>query len=430
MNRRTGARWVFWGSLGVIAYAYVGFPLIVAMRGAFRRRPFKSGTDTPTVSLIIAAHNEAAVIMQKLDNSLSLEYPREKFEVIVASDGSDDATNEIVAAYEAPEVRLLTLPRQGKNVTLNQAAAAARGDILVFSDADTMLTSDAVRHLVTAFADPEVGGVAGERRHAKQVGKATIHRAVWRLKRGLRELLSRAGSVTAAEGQVHAVRRELFEPIPLNVLDDAWISMQVVAAHRRLAYEPLAASYPFVGATALRTPFERRRRVTRYWLRGVWSLRRLFNPLEYGFYAVQLFSHKFLRRLLFVPLLGLAGSAPALWSRGRFYKLVTLAEASLHGAAVVGFLFREHRIGHLKPMRAAFAFDMLNAANLAALVDLLRHRRERDDIWVPQRAVAQEPGSDADPGGAAEAQSTAASEKRRRSPGDSRRSIDSRRRLT
>jgi glycosyltransferase involved in cell wall biosynthesis len=394
MTRGTGARLLFWGSFGVLAYTYVGFPLIVALRGALRPRPLTAGTDTPPVSLVVAAHNEAAVIAQKLDNSLSLDYPRGRLEVIVASDGSDDGTNEIVAAYEAPEVRLLALPRQGKNVTLNEAAAAARGDVLVFSDADTMLTPDAVRHLVRAFADREVGGVAGERRHRGHRGSGTIHRVVWRCKRGIRELLSRAGSVTAAEGQVHAVRRELFAPIPVNVLDDAWISMQVVAAHRRLVYEPLAASYPFAGATALRTPFERKRRLTRYWLRGVWSSRRLLDPREYGFFAVQLFSHKLLRRLLFIPLLGLAGSAPRLWSRGRFYRLVTVGQIWLHGAALVGFLFRDTRLGRQKVSRAAFAFDMVHAASFAALADLLRGRRERDDIWVPQRAEVSEAASD------------------------------------
>ena len=400
MTRRTGALWLFWGAFGVVAYTYIGFPLVVALRGALRPRPLKTGPGTPSVSLIVAAHNEAAVIAQKLDNSLSLDYPRASLEVIVASDGSDDGTNEIVAAYEAPEVRLLALPRQGKNVTLNEAAAAARGDVLVFSDADTMLTPDSLRHLVRAFADPEVGGVAGERRHAEHVATGTIHRVVWRLKRGIRELLSRAGSVTAAEGQVHAVRRELFTPIPDNVLDDLWISVHVVAAHRRLVYEPLAGAYPFAGATALRTPFDRKRRLTRYWLRGVWSARRLLNPLEYGFFSVQLVSHKLLRRLLFIPLLGLAGSAPRLRSRGRLYKLAIFGQAGLHGAALVGFLLRETRLGRLRPVRAAFAFDMVHVASLAALLDLMRGRRERDDIWVPQRAAVPEAASDAERGGA------------------------------
>jgi cellulose synthase/poly-beta-1,6-N-acetylglucosamine synthase-like glycosyltransferase len=400
MTRQTGARWLFWGSFGVVAYTYVGFPLVAAIRGALRPRPLARGADTPTASLIIAAHNEAAVITQKLDNSLSLDYPRERLEVIVASDGSDDGTNEIVAAHDAPEVRLLALPRQGKNLTLNEAAAAARGEVLVFTDADTMLTPDALRRLVTAFGDPEVGGVAGERRHTGQPGGGAVYRVVWFFKRSVRELLSRAGSVTAAEGQVHAVRRDLFRPIPDDVTDDLTISLNVVATHRRLVYEPRAAAYPIPGATVLRRPFERRRRMTRQWLRGVWSVRRLFNPLEYGFFAVQLVSHKLLRRLLFLPLLGLAGSAQALWGRGWFYKLSALGQASLHGAALVGFLFGGSRVGRFKPVRVALAFDIVHAASLAAFFDLVRRRQAREAVWVPQRASVHESARDAGRGNA------------------------------
>src|SRR5437773_533547 len=123
--RYTPIQWLFWGSLGLLIYAYIGFPLLVFLRALLWPRPVKRGSDTPMVSLIIAAHNEAALITQKLDNTLALDYPRAQLEIIVASDGSDDGTNELVAGYGAPGVRLLALPRQGKNLTLNAAVAVA-----------------------------------------------------------------------------------------------------------------------------------------------------------------------------------------------------------------------------------------------------------------------------------------------------------------
>src|SRR5215510_11970188 len=122
--------WLFWGSLGLIAYTYIGFPVLVALRGWLRPRPVKSGAATPTVSMIIAAYNEATVIKDKLDNTFALDYPHELIEVVVASDGSDDCTNQMVSSYGAANVRLLALPRQGKNRTLNSAVAAATGEIL------------------------------------------------------------------------------------------------------------------------------------------------------------------------------------------------------------------------------------------------------------------------------------------------------------
>jgi len=385
--------WLFWGALGALVYAYVAFPLLAALRALLRPRPVKRGADTPSVSIIIAAYNEAAVITKKLDNVLALDYPRTQLEVIVASDGSDDGTNDLVAAYGAPEVRLRALPRQGKNLTLNAAAAAARGDLLVFTDADTQLVPDALRHLVAPFSDPEVGGVGGERRHANYLRKDAGERTFWGFKRGLKQLLSDAGSMTATEGQLYAVRSELFKPLPPSAMDDFYISAQVVAAHRRLVFEPNAATYPLVGHTSVHAPFRRKVRQTARWLQSVWLMRRLLNPLEYGFYAVQLFSHKLLRQLLAAPLLFLAVTAPMLWPYGWLYKLATLSQLAIHGTAALGFLLRRTRFGRWKLFKAPYTFDWIHVATVVAIAHLLRG--ERYNVWVPQRAVLEHEASEA-----------------------------------
>jgi hypothetical protein len=382
-------RAVFWGSVGVLAYAYAGFPLLVAARALVRNRPVTMGDALPSVTVVIPAHNEAGIIEEKLENTLSVGYPPERLEIIVASDGSDDATNDLVREHPAG-VRLLQLPRVGKNAALNEAAAAARGEIVVFTDADAKMTEHALHYLVAPFADPEVGGVAGERRHGdasrpKSLAAASRH--------SFREFLSRSGSMTSADGQIYAVRRELVEPAPPNVPDDFWISTRVVAAHSRLVYEPRAATYPVAGATRVHHPFERKLRMTGPSLRALWLGRGLLNPAAYGFYAVQLFSHKLLRRLVFIPVVGLAVTATALSSHGRVYRLAALAQAGLHGAALAGLLLRGTRLGRLKALKAALAFDLGNAAAAVALAQQLRGRRPRDDMWVPQR-VTQTGSSD------------------------------------
>lgn len=392
--RALGARHaVFWGSTGLLTYLYVGFPVVVAVRGLLRRRPIACGGEPPPVTVVIPAFNEAMIILEKLENTLSLDYPVDRVEVLVASDGSDDATNDLVERF-GRGVRLLALPRIGKNRALNEAAAVAAGEVLVFTDADTKLTRETLLRVTAPFADPEVGGVAGERRHgdsSKPGRRAAAHG-----KHFLRRLMSRAGNVTSAEGQIYAVRRELFRPVPENVPDDFWVSTRVVAAHRRLVYEPRAASYPFAGVSVVRDPFERKVRVIGPFFRSFWLGRDLLNPAEYRFYSVQLVSHKLLRRVAFVPLIGAALTAPGLRSSGPIYRAATLAQVLLHGASLAGFVFRGTKFGRLRPLKAALTFNQNNAAAAVALIQQLRGRRPRDDMWEPQRATEHRSGASAE----------------------------------
>jgi glycosyltransferase involved in cell wall biosynthesis len=369
-------------SAGWIVFAYAGFPMLVLLRGLVRHRPLAGKSALPSITVVVPAYNESGIIVEKLENTLALEYPRGMVEVIVASDGSTDGTNELVEAF-GNGIRLLALPRSGKNRALTLAGEAATGEILAFTDADTKLTADTLLYIAAAFADPEVGGVAGERRHGAQGSRLHIS---GRGKRLLRELMSRAGSVTSAEGQIYAVRRELFEPVPENVPDDFWISTRVVARHRRLVYQPHAASYPFVGATVVRDPFERKVRMTGPLFRSFWLGRDLLNPAEHGFYSIQLLAHKLLRRLVFVPVFGLALTAPSLSRSGRVYRIIALGEGLLHGAALAAYVFRDSPFGRRGPLRAALRFEQSCAASAVALAGQILGSRPRDDRWEPQRA--------------------------------------------
>ncbi|MCX6043740.1 MAG: glycosyltransferase family 2 protein [Chloroflexi bacterium] len=376
---------LFWGSLALIVYTYALFPVLVFVRGLFWRQPYKSADITPSVSLVIAAYNEAKVIAEKLDNILALDYPRDRLEILIASDGSNDGTDAIVQRYTEKGVRLLSLPRQGKAGALNSAVATTTGEILVFSDANSMFAPDAIRALVRPFADPEVGGVAGNQCYqTEQVGSMTGagETSYWNFDRGLKQAQSQSGNTISATGAIYAFRRALFTTVATGVTDDFATSTAVIAQGYRLVFAPNAKAYePVAGAKDIE--FGRKVRVITRGLRAVLLRRELLNPFRYGFYALQLFSHKVLRRLVVLPLLVLVLVSPFLWSRGLFYRLVTVAQVALYACSLLGMLLANQRIGRSKIFTIPFFFCMVNAASLMAVINLIRGRRI--DRWEPQR---------------------------------------------
>lgn len=384
MKQRNLVWFLFWGSLSTILYVFIGFPLLLGLRGLLRPRPVKRNPAyTPMVSMIIVAHNEAEVIKRKLDNAFTLDYPRTNLEIVVASDGSDDGTNDIVAQYDEPEVKLLALPRRGKNLTLNEAVTAAQGDILFFSDADSMLSPDALRHLVAPFSDAEVGGVGGNYIYDTDVVYGDGERTYWGIDRMWKRLQSQGGNMTSTTGQIYAIRRSLFKPVPPNVTDDFFTSVQVPTAHRRLVFEPRAVAHGPIADSA-QGEFRRKVRIITRGLTSVWKNKQLLNPREYGFYAIQVFSHKLLRRLVAIPLLLTFVTAPMLWKQGWVYKLATTGQVCFHGFAVVGLLFQKTRMGRLKILSLPFYFDLIYAASAVALVNLVRGKQYT--VWEAERS--------------------------------------------
>lgn len=385
----------FWGSVLLILYTYVLFPLLVLLRGLWFRKPYRRADITPRVSLLIAAHNEAKTIGAKLENILALDYPRDCLEIIIASDGSTDGTGAVVQQYAQRGVRLLDLPRLGKAPVLNAAAATANGQILVFSDANSMFAPDAIRELVRPFADPEVGGVAGNQRYLRQ-GADGGEKSYWRFDRRLKQYQSEAGNAISATGAIYAIRRRLFEPIPGGVTDDFYTSTGVLVQGYRLVFAPDAVAYEPVAASSGRE-FERKVRVITRGLQAVILRRTLLNPFRHGFYALQLFSHKVLRRLMVFPLALIALLSPMLWKRGPLYKVFTLAQAAFYGLALSYLPLKKTRLGRTKLLTLPFYFCMVNVACFRAVLNLLRGRRiER---WEPRREPTSQNGAGA-PGSA------------------------------
>ena len=378
---------VFWSSVILILYTYVVFPLLVLARGRLLPRPFRCSDATPFVSVVIAAHNEEAHIAARIENLLGQDYALERLQILVTSDGSDDGTDEIVRGYRESGVELVTGPRQGKGQALNRAISRATGEILVFSDANTHFRPDAIRALVRPFADPQVGGVAGNQvytRDDQESLSAGGEMAYWDFDRMLKEAQSRAGSVTSATGAIYAIRRELYHPVPLYAMDDFVISTGVVAGGGRLVFAADAVAVEPVAARA-EAEFGRKVRVITQGLYAVRVMRELLNPFRYGLYSHQLAWHKILRRAMVLPLLAILAASPWLWLQGTAYQLIVLAQLAFYGLAAAGFVLHEASGRSSKLAALPFYFCMVNAA---ALIAILRNLSGRHiGTWTPSHEM-------------------------------------------
>lgn len=373
---------VFWLGAGMLLYLTAGYPLWVFLRARIAPRPVAAEDIVPHITVLIPAHNEAGVMREKLENTLALDYPADRMDIFVASDGSTDGTQEIARAAGGDRIRLLDLPRRGKTAALNAAVQQARGEILVFTDADCLLRKDALRKLVKPFADPEVGGVAGNFYYSHDPGDNIGEAAHWNLDRRIKCRQSAAGSITSATGQLYAVRRERFDPIPVGVSDDFFVSANVVRSGYRLVFAPDAvARGPGVDDSA--AEFRRKLRVFAIGFRALWRLRALCNPLRYGFYAVQIITQKVLCRLLAVPAAMLLFASAALWPVSSWCRAACIAQCVFHGLAGLGWIFRRTPVGRFKLWSMPRAFDL---TALAGLVGLFRAwGRMRGDAWTPRR---------------------------------------------
>ncbi|MGH2427408.1 MAG: glycosyltransferase [Candidatus Limnocylindria bacterium] len=388
-------RALFWSALATIVYTYLIFPVVVFARALLRPRPYRSAPITPSITVIVAAHNEEASIGAKLTNLLALDYPRDCLEIVVASDGSDDETETVVRRFEPEGVRLVAMPRVGKAAALNAAVDVARGEILVFSDANSIFAPHALRALTRPLADPSVGGVAGDQVYRADGPSAygEGERSYWSFDRLLKRAESRAGSAISATGAIYAIRRSAFSPVPSGVTDDFATSTAVVAQGYRLVFAHDAVAYEAV-APSSQHEFDRKVRVMTRGLRGILVRRSLLDPLRYGFYAVQLASHKLLRRLVAVPLVLLAVASPILWRRGIIYRAMTIGQVAFYVLGVAGLAAGRGRLGRSRLLALPAFFILVNAAALRAALNLVLGRQV--DRWETNRSSrAAPPRSDA-----------------------------------
>jgi len=356
---------LFWLSAGLIVYAHLGYPLVLRLLLVFKRSrtsPRSEPAELPTVSLIVAAYDEEEVIVAKVANALALDYPRERLQVIVASDGSTDATAERARAAGADLV--LELPRGGKVTAQNAAAEQASGEIFAFSDANSDWRADALRRLLEPFADPAVAYVCGQVRFTDE-GGGNLEGAYWRYEMAVREMESKLAGITAGNGAIYAVRAEAYVPLERAGSHDLSFPFQLAKRKLRSLYVPGARAEEKM-VPSLEGEFARKRRM----MVGIWDIvvgERMVSPRGYSpLYAFEVFSHRLLRYLTpFLHLLAFFANLLLLGS-GAVYVVTYALQLALIAAAILGGQFRR------RPLLLARYYALTTASIAAGLWDRLR----------------------------------------------------------
>jgi cellulose synthase/poly-beta-1,6-N-acetylglucosamine synthase-like glycosyltransferase len=360
----------FWILAALVLYVYAGYPALLYLYSrAVPALKYLLPDKLPQVTVLISAFNEEDCIAEKLENSLSLDYPAVLLEIIVISDQSSDRTDEIVAGYADRGVRLLRMEeRGGKTLGLNAGVAESSGDFVVFSDANAMYRTHAIRALIAPFSDPNVGAVVGESTYADVDSDAGESESLyWRYETTIKMMESRASSVVGGDGAIYAVRRSLYRPMAADVLSDFVNPLQVVEQGYRCVYEPNAISVEEV-AGSFEKEFERKVRIVNRAWRATMSMKRLLNPLRYGLFAWQLISHKLLRWLVPLFLVVLFITNVLILGKGFTYLFTLAAQIIFYVFAVVGALIRRQAI--LNPVfYVPYYFCLVNIASARGIME-------------------------------------------------------------
>jgi cellulose synthase/poly-beta-1,6-N-acetylglucosamine synthase-like glycosyltransferase len=375
---------VFGTCAALVFWVFFGYPIFLVVLGRLRPRPRSRAPMALPVSVVVPAHNEEAIIGQKVANVLGSAYRRELVEVVVASDGSNDRTVE--EARRAGATRVLDLPRVGKVRALVEAAEVASGEILVFTDADSLFEPETLAALISNFHDPSVGGVSAQEVFAAREQSAPVARGeglYWKYEQWLKRLEDRVGSTVSASGRLYALRRTLFRAPRITAgADDFLLSTEVVRAGSRLAFDERArvlVDTPAEGGAEL----WRKVRVMNGGLRAALSLGRLAVPFRGGLYGLEVATHKIARRIVPVFLLGLLGSSAWLAAAEPLWWLALGPQVFFYGLAVLGGLGRGRRWGRAKPFWIPYYFCLGNLAAALALLSLVRGVRY--ESWTPSR---------------------------------------------
>jgi len=377
----------FWACLGLVTYIYVGYLAGVFLLASILSRNVSKADIEPSITVVIAAFNEEREIESTVANKLSQDYPSDRLEVIVVSDGSTDRTDEILRGLaDRSEGRLRVLrqePRQGKTPALNMALRHTSSDIVVFADANSIYGPNALRSLVRSFADPSVGYVTGQMIYTNpaDAGIGEGSGTYMSYENVLRSLENKLGSIVGVDGGIDAVRRQLYVPMRPDQLPDFVLPLSVVEQGKRVVYEPDALLYE----SALSHAGDELRMRVRVSLRALWALydkRNLLNPFRFPVYSWQLVSHKVLRYGAFFFLMGtLVFNAVAAIGDHSFYRWFLVLQLAAYAFAALGHVFRRFPTKASKLM-APYYFVVLNAACALAFWKFLT--RQKIVLWKPR----------------------------------------------
>lgn len=381
-NMHFALKTIFWSCGGLVAYAYAIYPAIIFLCsrifGKDPRPRDLDDVDLPAISLLIAAHNEEAVIEQRILNALAMDYPTNRLEIVVASDGSDDRTNSILRRY-TPRVRLLDYAfRRGKAATVNDAMTVARGDIVILSDANTLIDPSAARNLVRWFLDPSVGAVCGRLVLVDPASGTNVDSLYWRYETFLKRCESKLGALLGANGALYSIRRDLFTPIPSQtIVDDFVIPLQAkLRTGKAIVYDTNAIAYEET-APHVADELRRRVRIGAGGFQAICMLWRLLDPRR-GWIAFTFLSHKITRWLSPFFLLGMFLSSAALFNAGAIYRWSLLFQLVFYSASVA-MIRLPSRIRFLRPLRLTSMFTSMNAALFLGFFRWLSGRQQ--GVW-------------------------------------------------
>lgn len=373
---------LFWVAIGTTLYCYAGYPLVLWIAKQFLRKnqPLSTEQQFPDVTLIVAAYNEEQCVVQKMQNTLALQYPPEKLRIMWVIDGSTDRTAELLAQY--PQVTTLHQPqRQGKTAAINRAMALVQTPVAVLCDANTQLSSDAIAQIVVPFAHPSVGCVAGEKRVSRSAQKADhTEGAYWRYESMLKRLESDTGATLSAAGELLALRTALYVPMPPNtILDDFELSMNIAMGGHRVVYCPQAWATE-TGSANLDEEWKRKVRIAAGGFQQLgrrWHM--VVNPLKDSALWFKFVSHKLLRWAI-VPLCLLvapaANVAIVLQKHSGFYQCTLTIIATALALALMGFALRNRK----QPIKWLHLPYYMLMANVAQLAGLLRWLTGKQDV--------------------------------------------------
>lgn len=374
-----------WIAAMLVGYVYVGYPVLIGLLAWVMPKPVRQASIEPTVTLLISAFNEAHVIGDKLKNAVALDYPSNKLEILVISDASSDETDSIVQSFSGQGVTLLRmLERGGKTVGLNAAMKIAKGDIVIFSDANIMYREDTIRQLVKNFADSSVGCATGDSQYVDDPHSAAHaqENTYWGYERFIRSMESLVGSTVGGDGAIFAIRRELYQPLSPETINDLVIPLQIVMKGYRAVFEPTAIGLE-PSAGDFRKEFRRKRRIVNRSWRGVMSVAGILNPFCVGMFAWQVWSHKVLRWLVLPFLMIGFGGCLSAYEFGGVYRLGVWGGFASFLMAATGPFFPASLGRSAKLVQTVFYFYLVNLAAILGVTKALSGRVDR--IWAPER---------------------------------------------
>ncbi|HXG85694.1 MAG TPA: glycosyltransferase family 2 protein [Pyrinomonadaceae bacterium] len=378
------AQTIFWTSAAALFYAYAGYPILVYAVGRLFPKSIKRADCSPTVTVLITAYNEERDIRAKLENTLEIDYPPEKLEILVASDCSSDKTDEIVREFAAQNVKLYRQPeRLGKTSAQNAAVERAAGEIILFSDATTMYQPDVLEKMLPNFADESIGCVAGKLIYVDDfdsgVGKGA--KSYWNYETFLKRAESRACSLIGASGCLYAVRKSAYKPMYAEACSDFLIATLLYEQGLRTVYEPEAVCTEETNRQSGKE-MRMRVRVISQTFTDLWRNRRMLNPFRSGFYAVELISHKIFRYGVPFFLAALLISSVILFFSSGFFAVVLALQIAFYLLALIGWMLDKNK----KPLGILAMPLYFVLANLASLVGFYKFLRgERFARWEPIR---------------------------------------------